>query len=130
MTATTISPDTIEAEPAREFFLGPAVPGKVVAEGDGLLDRVQVLALEVLDHRQLGDPLVVEVEDPGGDLVELGLDAGTEPALAGDELVAVVDLADDDRLEHPVLAMVGWCVLLLAACVPLALRHFNHAVAG
>ena len=29
---------------------------------------------------------------------------GAEPALAGDELVAVADGADQDRLEHPVLA--------------------------
>ena len=94
----------VEAEAAGKFFLGAAVPGQVVAEGAGLLERVEVLALEVLDHRQLADPLVVEVEDPGGDLVELRLDAGAQPSLAGDELVAVVDRPDQDRLEHAVLA--------------------------
>ena len=36
--------------------------------------------------------------------MELGLDAGAEPALAGDELVAVADGPDEDRLEHAVLA--------------------------
>ena len=36
--------------------------------------------------------------------MELGLDAGAEPSLAGDELVAVADGPDEDRLEHPVLA--------------------------
>jgi ABC-2 type transport system permease protein len=28
-------------------------------------------------------------------------------------------------LDHPVLAMVGWCVLITAVCVPLALRRFR-----
>ena len=65
----------VEAEPAGELFLGAAVAGEVVAEGGGLVERVQVLALEVLDHRQLADALVVELHDAGGDLVELGLDA-------------------------------------------------------
>jgi ABC-2 type transport system permease protein len=34
------------------------------------------------------------------------------------------------QLVHPQLAMVGWCLLLLAICVPLALRRFNRIVAG
>jgi ABC-2 type transport system permease protein len=31
------------------------------------------------------------------------------------------------QLEHPVIAMVGWCVLLIAVCVPVALRRFTRA---
>ncbi|HEX3975341.1 MAG TPA: ABC transporter permease [Solirubrobacteraceae bacterium] len=34
------------------------------------------------------------------------------------------------QLDHPELAMVGWCLLLMAVCVPLALRRFNHTVAA
>ena len=34
------------------------------------------------------------------------------------------------QLDHPELAMVGWCLVLLAVCVPLALRRFNRIVAG
>src|ERR1700733_13814886 len=34
------------------------------------------------------------------------------------------------QLDHPELAMVGWCLILLAVCVPLALRRFNRIVAG
>jgi len=34
------------------------------------------------------------------------------------------------QLDHPEVAMVGWCVILLGACVPLALRRFNRVVAG
>ena len=34
------------------------------------------------------------------------------------------------QLDHPELAMIGWCLILLAICVPLALRRFNRMVAG
>ena len=30
------------------------------------------------------------------------------------------------QLTHPVLAMVGWCALIIAVCVPLALRRFRR----
>jgi ABC-2 type transport system permease protein len=33
------------------------------------------------------------------------------------------------QLTHPVPAMVGWCVLLIVVCVPLALRRFRTASA-
>ena len=33
------------------------------------------------------------------------------------------------QLEHPVPAMIAWCVLLIAICVPLALRRFRTASA-
>jgi ABC-2 type transport system permease protein len=33
-------------------------------------------------------------------------------------------------LDHPELAMVAWCLLLLAICVPLAVRRFNSSLAG
>ncbi len=34
------------------------------------------------------------------------------------------------QLDHPVLAMVGWCVLVTAICVPLALRRFRTTTAA
>ena len=34
------------------------------------------------------------------------------------------------QLDHPVPAMIGWCLILLAVCVPLALRRFNRTVAA
>ncbi len=34
------------------------------------------------------------------------------------------------QLEHPVLAMIGWCVLITAVCVPLALRRFRSTTAA
>jgi len=30
-------------------------------------------------------------------------------------------------LEHPEVSMVGWCVLIIAVCVPLALRRFSRS---
>ena len=33
------------------------------------------------------------------------------------------------QLDHPELAMAGWCAILLVVCVPLALRRFNRATA-
>jgi ABC-2 type transport system permease protein len=30
------------------------------------------------------------------------------------------------QLEHPVVAMVAWCVLIIAVCAPLAVRRFNR----
>jgi ABC-2 type transport system permease protein len=34
------------------------------------------------------------------------------------------------QLDHPELAMLGWCLILLAVCVPVALRRFNHTTAS
>ncbi|MFN2537502.1 MAG: ABC transporter permease [Mycobacteriales bacterium] len=31
------------------------------------------------------------------------------------------------QLEHPVVSMVGWCTLIIAVCVPLALRRFSRS---
>ncbi len=34
------------------------------------------------------------------------------------------------QLDHPVPAMIGWCVLIIAVCVPLALRRFRTTTAA
>ena len=34
------------------------------------------------------------------------------------------------QLVHPEVAMIGWCLLLMAICVPLALRRFSRTVAA
>ena len=74
----------VEAEAAGELFLGAAVSGEIVAEGGGFFEGVQVFALEVFDHSELADALVVELHDPGGDFVELGFEGGAEATFAGD----------------------------------------------
>ena len=58
------------------------------------------------------------------DLVKLGLDAGAEPSFPGDELVARTDGADQDRLEHAMLAeRVGQRGDLLRVEVPAGLER-------
>ena len=79
----------VEPEPASQLFLGATVARQVFAECSRLVDRIQVFALQVFDHRQLEDALIVEDEDPCGHLVELGLDAGAQAAFTGDELIAI-----------------------------------------
>ncbi len=34
------------------------------------------------------------------------------------------------QLDHPQLAMALWCLLILAICVPIALRRFNRTLAS
>jgi ABC transporter DrrB family efflux protein len=34
------------------------------------------------------------------------------------------------QLDHPQLAMLGWCLILLGICVPVALRRFNRTIAS
>jgi ABC-2 type transport system permease protein len=34
------------------------------------------------------------------------------------------------QLDHPELAMALWCLILMAICVPLALRRFNRTLAA
>lgn len=34
------------------------------------------------------------------------------------------------QLDHPEIAMIGWCVILMAICIPLALRRFNRTLAA
>ena len=68
----------VETQSAGQLVLSAAVAGEIVAERGGLLERVEVLALEVLDHCELADPLVVELQDPRRDLVQLRLDAGAD----------------------------------------------------
>ena len=70
----------------------------------GLLDRVEVRALEVLDEGQLELLPIGELADDRRDALEAGEPGRPEPALAGDELVAVEGLGDEDRLEDAVLA--------------------------
>jgi len=94
----------VDTEPAGQLFLRTAEAGQVLAESTRLVDRVEVLALEVLDHSQLENALVVEDEDPGGHFVKLSFDAGAQPAFAGDELVSLARRPDQDRLKHAVLS--------------------------
>ena len=72
------------------------------------LERREVLALEVLDDRDLERGVVVELFDESRDRDESGLLRGPPAALAGDELVAAAaERPDQDRLEDAVLTHRG-----------------------
>jgi hypothetical protein len=76
----------------------------------GLLDRIEVTALDIFDDRQLQNRAVVKLTDDDGDLVQPGALGGSPAALAGDNLV-VAEMArvgpDHDRLDNAALANRG-----------------------
>jgi hypothetical protein len=65
-----------------------------------LLQRQQLLALDVLDQRQLQQPLVGHVAHHHRHGGEARFARGTPAALAGDDLVALALPAHQDRLHH------------------------------
>src|SRR5260370_23631407 len=96
----------------RDVRPGPAdLPGQLLVRGGeviekllirgGLLERVQLLSVQVLDQRVPEQLVVRRLPDNGRDRGEAGLLAGAPPALAHDELiVSGHDLAHDDRLQQ------------------------------
>ena len=79
----------VDLHPRGQLFLRALVLVDVALERLGLFDRVEVLALNVLDDGQLGHLPVVDVADLHGHLPPVGGLGGAQPALAGDQLVAV-----------------------------------------
>ena len=72
------------------------------------LDRVEVLALDVLDDGHLEHGLRVRLADVARDAREPGAAGRPEPALARDQLVAAVpERPDRERLDDPELADRG-----------------------
>ena len=72
-----------------------------------LLERRQILALQVLDQRELDDLGVVDLADDHRQLAQAGPHRRLVAALAGHDLKAVAALADDQRLDDPLLADRG-----------------------
>src|SRR5438105_6199587 len=70
-----------------------------------LLDRVQILALDILDQGQLGGGRLVDLADDRRDRVQPGALRRAPAALAGDDLIAlaVAVRPQQDRLEHAAL---------------------------
>ena len=68
-------------------------------EALGLFDRVQVAALDVLDQRRLEDLLIVEGDDVNRHLGQPRGLGRAQPPFAGDELVALADLAARPAVE-------------------------------
>jgi hypothetical protein len=65
-----------------------------------LLDRIEILALEVLHKRHLERHLFRDVADNGWNASHPRSLSSTPPALAGDELIAVADTAHDEGLNN------------------------------
>ncbi len=77
-----------------------------------LFERIQVLALDVLDKRHRNRRLVRNLLDDRRDFVESGHLGGAPAAFAGDDLVAAVaDRPGDDRL-HDALGLDRICEVL------------------
>ena len=92
-------------DPFAQLLLGEVtlLQQPVVADGD--LDGVEVLAVDVLDERQLQHLLVVGDPDVAGDLFKAGDLRCFVAPLPGDQLVFVVSqLAHRHRLDHALLA--------------------------
>ena len=103
-----------QAERVRDRRPGaPDLPGDLVLgqaellvelpEGVGLLDRVEVFALDVLDERQLELLAIGELADDGRDPLETGQPGRLDTTLAGHDPIAVERLRDEDRLENAVI---------------------------
>ena len=68
----------------------------------GGLDRVQIFTLNVLDQRQLQHLRIGDILNDHRNFREPGELGGAPSALAGDDLVAVSDVPDDQRLNDAV----------------------------
>src|SRR5947207_6707106 len=74
-----------------------------LAIGARRLDRVEILALQVLDQRQLELLAIGKLANDRRDPLEAGHPRGTDASLAGDELITVDRLGHEDRLDDAVL---------------------------
>jgi hypothetical protein len=67
-------------------------------EGAGLLDRVEIFALKVLNKRHLERLFFGHVTHNDGNTLDRSALRGTPAALACNQLVTIVDSANDERL--------------------------------
>ncbi len=81
-----------------EFLLQPL-------QGHRFFDRVEILALDVLDQRHGDGGFVRNLANQRRHTFQTGLLAGAPASLAGDDLVAAaLDRTHDDGLHHAVIA--------------------------
>ena len=91
------------ANPLGDHLLGEAELVDELAVGGGLVDGIQVSALDVLDQGHLELVAIRELADERGDPLKPGEPRCPHAPLAGDQLVAVQGLGDEDGLEDAVL---------------------------
>ena len=87
-----------------ELFLGQLVFVDQPPVRLRFFDRIQVVALDVLDERDLQQMIVVDLAHDDGDLEQARALRRAPAALAGDDLEAALDAADEQRLNHAVRA--------------------------
>ena len=93
-----------QTEPRGQLLVGHLVVGQVLLEPLRLLDRVEVGPLNVLHQGRLEALLIVEVHDGDRDRGHADGLGGPQPSLAGDQLIAIPDLPDEQRLQDAVVA--------------------------
>jgi hypothetical protein len=72
--------------------------------GPRLFDGIQVFALEVFNQREFEHLSVARLADDGGGLRDPKFTRGAPPSLSRNDLVLVVDPANDERLDDAALA--------------------------
>ena len=73
-------------QPPRQVLVRVAAARRQRLQRLGLFERRQVLALEVLDQRDLDDLVVVHLADDDREFAQADLDGRLVAALAGDDL--------------------------------------------
>lgn len=95
---------TIHAQLSGKFLDGAAEAIEVIAERLGLLQYIQVLPLYILFDGGFADLPVFQFDDSAGNRLQSCLLGGSPPSFAGDDLIPVTTLADQQRLQNAVLA--------------------------
>src|SRR5579885_1065769 len=90
----------LPARPLRYLFLCQAELFDELRVDAGFFNRVQVLALKILDQGYLQGHLVGEFPHERRNLLQPGSHGGTPATLTGHELIAAADAAHDDRLQN------------------------------
>src|SRR5579864_4865491 len=93
--------DAVLAEPLGDLLVGQSEFIDQSAQSARFLDRVEVGALQILDQAEHQLLIVCgRRADDRGQGGQSGEPRGSPPTLAGDELVAIGQAADEDRLQH------------------------------
>ncbi len=67
----------------------------------GLLNWVEILALQVLDKGHFHGPIIGDIANYHGNLWQLGALGGTPAAFPGNQFIAVTQSANEQRLNDP-----------------------------
>ena len=85
-----------------------AVPIDQLAIALRLLDRIQILTLDILDQRDLGRSRIIDLADDRRNGMQPGALRSSPSALAGDDLEAVTVRTKQDRLKDaPLCDRIG-----------------------